>query len=109
MTALRERLAALRRDPRERIRLSREHYFVDVARLMQMATVLRLRSATAWRPRNGAGSRSSARGPSLRAAGRAVAGAARASTRGGRETLGAERGLAYAFAWRLFHRQKGKI
>ena len=33
--------AALRRDPRERVRLWRMHYFVDACRLMQFATVLR--------------------------------------------------------------------
>ena len=43
MPALRERLSALRRDPRERVRLWRMHYFVDVCRLMQFAAVLELR------------------------------------------------------------------
>ena len=42
-TALRDRLGRLRRDPRERVRLWRMHYFVDVARLLQFATVLCLR------------------------------------------------------------------
>jgi GT2 family glycosyltransferase len=43
MVGLRQRLGALRRDPRERVRLWRMHYFVDVCRLLQFATVLRMR------------------------------------------------------------------
>ena len=43
MTSLRDRLTSLRRGPRERIRLWRMHYFVDVCRLMQFATVLQMR------------------------------------------------------------------
>ena len=40
---MRERFGALRRDPRERIRLWRMHYYVDACRLLQFAAVLRLR------------------------------------------------------------------
>jgi glycosyltransferase involved in cell wall biosynthesis len=43
MTAFRERFARLRRDPRERVRMWRMHYFVDVCRLIQVATILRMR------------------------------------------------------------------
>ncbi len=43
VTRLRERLARIRRDPRERIRLWRLHYFVDACRLLQFAAVLELR------------------------------------------------------------------
>jgi glycosyltransferase involved in cell wall biosynthesis len=47
MPALRERLSSLRtRAPRDRIRKWRMHYFVDVARLWQFATVLQLRCGT---------------------------------------------------------------
>ncbi len=44
MPSLAHRLRGLRtRDPRERIRKWRMHYFVDIARLMQFATVLDMR------------------------------------------------------------------
>src|SRR5205814_1594667 len=43
MTALRPRAGALRRDPRDRVRLWRMHYFVDACRLLQFAAVLRMR------------------------------------------------------------------
>ena len=46
VTALRDRLSRLHGDPRERVRMWRMHYFVDVARLMQFATVLRMRCGT---------------------------------------------------------------
>ena len=38
---LRERFASLRRDPRERVRVWRMHYFADACRLIQFATMLR--------------------------------------------------------------------
>jgi hypothetical protein len=101
MTGLRERIGGLRRDPRERVRLWRMHYFVDVCRLLQFATVLQLRC----------GDRMSA------AKRRALARFERADSaalplvplalRGARElmsrrpeTLGAEWMLLHAFAWR---------
>ena len=43
MPGMRERLARVRRDPRERIRLWRMHYYVDACRLLQIDGVLRLR------------------------------------------------------------------
>ena len=43
MPSLRERVDAVRRDPRERVRMWRMHYFVDVCRLLQFTAVLRLR------------------------------------------------------------------
>jgi glycosyltransferase involved in cell wall biosynthesis len=44
MPTLRDRIGSLRtRAPRERVRKWRMHYFVDVARLMQFATVLEMR------------------------------------------------------------------
>ena len=52
MPTLRDRVGALRtRSPRDRIRKWRMHYFVDVARLMQVATVLELRCGDRIAPR----------------------------------------------------------
>jgi glycosyltransferase involved in cell wall biosynthesis len=100
MTSLRQRLRR-RRHLHERVRMWRLHYFVDVSRLTQFATVLTLRC-----------------GPRMsRAKRRQLARFTRADTalapllvlalRGARElmaatpeTLGAEWMLAHAFAWR---------
>jgi glycosyltransferase involved in cell wall biosynthesis len=100
-TSARDRLARVRNDPRERVRMWRMHYFVDVARLMQFATVLRLRCGDRMAPAK------------LRAldrflsADRSAAALARLWARGAREvvarrpeTLGAEWTLSYAFTWR---------
>ncbi len=47
MPTLRDRLGSLRtRSPHDRVRKWRMHYFVDVVRLMQFATVLELRGGT---------------------------------------------------------------
>ena len=102
MAGMRERLGAVRRDPRERIRLWRMHYYVDVCRLLQFTTILRLRC---WRA-DGGGQAPRAR--ALRARGRA-----RSPRSGGlawrgaqellgrrHDTLGAEWMLAHAFVWR---------
>jgi hypothetical protein len=102
MVALRARLGALRRAPRERARMWRMHYFVDVCRLIQFATVLEMRC----------GERMS--GPKQRAlerfvrADRSAVPPARLALRGARElagigrpeTLGAEWMLFQAFTWR---------
>ena len=50
MPSLRDRLGALRRDPRERIRLWRMHYFVDVCRLLQVTAILRMRCGDGMAP-----------------------------------------------------------
>ncbi|HET8674015.1 MAG TPA: glycosyltransferase, partial [Thermoleophilaceae bacterium] len=50
MTTLRDRLATIRRDPRERVRKWRMHYFVDVCRLTQFAEVLSLRCGERMAP-----------------------------------------------------------
>jgi glycosyltransferase involved in cell wall biosynthesis len=51
MPTLADRLGSLRtRSARERIRKWRMHYFVDVARLMQFATVLEMRCSEQMRP-----------------------------------------------------------
>jgi hypothetical protein len=43
MPSLRSRIDALGRDPRDRVRMWRLHYFADVQRLMQVATILDMR------------------------------------------------------------------
>jgi len=101
MPPLRSRLGRLRRDPRERVVLWRHHYFVDVCRLTQWATIIRMRCAEdmASDKRRALdrflgleGSLSSLADLWRRGAGELVA---RRS-----ETLGAEWMLAYAFTWR---------
>ena len=96
---LRTRLSRLRRDPRERIRMWRMHYFVDVCRLMQFATVLDLRCGERMAPAK-RGTWSASWAPIVRCWGwQALAGGAR-ELLGRPETLGAEWMLSYAFAWR---------
>jgi glycosyltransferase involved in cell wall biosynthesis len=101
MTGIRDRLSSARRGPRERIRLWRMHYFVDVCRLIQYATVLRLRCGhrMSARKRRALDRFVRADRSLLPVAGLAVRGA-RELVRGRPETLGAEWMLAYAFAWR---------
>jgi glycosyltransferase involved in cell wall biosynthesis len=101
ITALRDRLARLRRDPRDRVRMWRMHYFIDIARLMQFATVLRMRCGERMTP---AKRRTLER---FLDTDRSVVPLARLWARGARElvrrrpeTLGAEWTLSYAFAWR---------
>lgn len=99
VAGLRERLTSLRGDPRDRIRVYRGIYFVDVARLTQVARILLLREP-------GMGRRQRRVLERFLAADRSLLAAARLWLAGAREyagrprTLGAERGLAYAFAWR---------
>ena len=97
MPGMRERLDAVRRDPRERIRLWRMHYYVDVCRLLQFTAILRLRCGRGWRrasaARSSASSAPTARSPRWRR----WPGAARRSCSGRRrDTLGAEWMLAHA-------------
>lgn len=99
MSSLRERLAR-RRGLRERVQLWRMHYFVDLCRLLQFATVLQMRC----------GSRTTRRGRrELRrflAVERSPAAIVRFALRGARElsgtpeTLGAEWMLLHALVWR---------
>jgi glycosyltransferase involved in cell wall biosynthesis len=100
MTALRDRLGGLRRDPRERVRMWRMQYFVDIARLLQFATILQDRVGERMTP---AKQRTLARflrtDRSLLAVGRLWLRGARELV-GRPETLGAEWGLAYGFSWR---------
>jgi glycosyltransferase involved in cell wall biosynthesis len=101
MLGMRERLAAVRRDPRERIRLWRMHYYVDASRLLQMTTILRLRCWERMAPgKRRAVERFARADRSLPAlAGLAWRGAQELLGRR-RDTLGAEWMLAHAFVWR---------
>jgi hypothetical protein len=100
MPGLPERLGSLGREPRERVRLWRMHYFVDACRLMQLATVLELRCGDRMPHR-----KRRALDRVLRAD-RSVVPLARLGLRGAREllgrpeTLGAEWMLLHAFGWR---------
>ena len=101
MPALRERFGALRRDPHERVRLWRMHYYVDACRLLQFAAVLRLRCG----PRMPAAKRREL--DRFERAERSLAPIAGLAWRGAqellgrrRDTLGAEWMLFHAFAWR---------
>jgi GT2 family glycosyltransferase len=101
MPGLRTRMGALRRDPRERIRLWRMHYFVDACRLLQFATVLQLRCGDRMSARKRRALDRFAR------ADRSALPLGRLALRGARElvaqrpqTLGAEWMLLHAFAWR---------
>jgi len=100
MVALRSRVGALRRDPRERAKMWRRHYFVDVCRLLQLTTVLSMRCAAAIAP----GKRRVLE--RFAEADRSLTPLLGLGARGAREllgkpeTLGAEWMLSYAFAWR---------
>ncbi len=100
MIALQERLGNLLKDPRERIRLWRFHYFVDVSRLTQLATILQMRCG-----RDMPASKRRSLRLFLRA-GRSPIALLNMWRRGLREllgtpeTLGGEWMLAYAFTWR---------
>jgi glycosyltransferase involved in cell wall biosynthesis len=99
-TAMRDRVRRLGADPRERVRAWRAHYFVDAARLMQYATILRMRCGERMTP---AKRRVLDR---FLASDRSLVPVAKLWLRGARElagrseTLGAEWHLAYAFTWR---------
>ena len=100
MTALRARLSN-QRELRERVRMWRLHYFVDACRLLQLATILKLRCGSRMAPRK---QRELDR---YLSADRSLAGVAWLGVRGAREllrqrpeTLGAEWMLFHAFLWR---------
>lgn len=101
MPGLRSRFARLRRHPRDRVVLWRQHYFVDVCRLNTWATIVRMRCGDVMA---GDKRRSLER---FLATDRSVVALADMWRRGAREilgrssrTLGAEWMLAYAFTWR---------
>jgi glycosyltransferase involved in cell wall biosynthesis len=100
MTALRARFGSARRDMRDRVAMWRMHYFVDVCRLAQYATILRMRCGSRMDP-----AKRRALDRFLRTE-RSLIGLADLARRGVRElvgppeTLGAEWMLFHAFAWR---------
>jgi glycosyltransferase involved in cell wall biosynthesis len=101
VVSFRSRLASLRRDPRERIRLWRMIYFVDACRLTQFATVLRMRCADRMpRAKRRALERFLRMEGSLPALANLLGRAVHELTRSRPETLGAELILFYAFLWR---------
>ncbi len=100
MVTLHERLGSLWKDPRERIRLWRHHYFVDVSRLGQCATILLMRCGGQM---TAAKRRSLERFLDAERSHWALANLWRRGLRellGTPETLGGEWMLAYAFTWR---------
>jgi glycosyltransferase involved in cell wall biosynthesis len=100
MPALRDRVRGARRPLRERAGLWRFSYFVDVCRLMQFATVLRMRCADRLtRPKRRALDRFLRADRSPLELGRLALGAARELLGRRSETLGAELGLCFALAW----------
>ena len=100
MPPLRDRLRWLQRDPRERIRSWRLHYFVDCWRLMQFIAILDMRCGE----RIGrAGRRRLNRFARAERSPLALANLGRRAVRelvGESETLGAEIALFFAFVWR---------
>ena len=100
MPALGDRLRGLRRPLRDRVRRWRLTYFVDACRLMQFATVLRMRCGDRMAPgKRRALDRFLRADRSPLALARLPARAARELV-GKPETLGAELGLFFGFAWR---------
>ncbi len=101
MPPLRSRLGRIKRNPRERVVLWRHHYFVDVCRLTQWATILDVRCAERMGPDK---RRALERFLGMESSLADLAGLWRRGARellGRRsETLGAEWMLAYAFTWR---------
>jgi hypothetical protein len=101
MPGLRERLGHLRRDPRERLRLWRMHYFGDACRLIQFATVLEQRCGPRLRaPARRALERFTRADRSVVPLGRLALLGAREIVGQRRETLGGEWLLLHAFGWR---------
>lgn len=100
MTALGDRLRGWRRPLRNRVGLWRLTYFVDACRLLQFATILKLRSGQAMAPaKRRALDRFIRADRSLLPLGWLAARALRELV-GRPETLGAELGLFFGFGWR---------
>ena len=101
MPGLRERLRSLRRDPRERLRMWRMHYFVDACRLIQFATILQQRCDDRMGdPERRALERFLRADRSVVPLGRLAVNGAREIVGHRRETLGGEWMLLHAFGWR---------
>jgi GT2 family glycosyltransferase len=100
MTRLGDRLRGWRRPLRDRVGLWRLTYFVDACRLLQFATILKLRCDHAMAPgKRRALDRFMRADRSLLPLGWLAARSARELV-GRPETLGAELGLFFGFAWR---------
>ena len=101
MPGLRERLGNLVRDPRERLRLWRMHYFGDACRLLQFAAVLELRCGERLRPEaRRAFGRFARADASAAPLARMAALGAREILGQRRKTLGGEWLMLHAFGWR---------
>jgi hypothetical protein len=100
MPPLADRFRSLRRPLRDRVRRWRLTYFVDACRLLQFATVLQMRCGDRMAPAKRRALERFVR------ADRSPLGLGRFAARAGRElvgrpeTLGAELGLFFGFAWR---------
>ena len=100
MPSLRERALAWRGDRRERVRMWRMHYFVDICRLTQVATMLQMRCGEQMSAgKRNALARFVDTDRSVFQLGALAARGAR-ELLGRRETLGAEWMLAHGFLWR---------
>jgi glycosyltransferase involved in cell wall biosynthesis len=100
MPPLRDRLGWLKKDPRERVRSWRLHYFVDCWRLMQFTTILDMRCGRRIGRRR---RRTLNRFASAERSPLALANLGRRAVRellGESKTLGAEIALFFAFVWR---------
>jgi hypothetical protein len=101
MPGLLERLGSLRRDPRERLRMWRMHYFIDACRLIQFATMLQQRCGDrTGAPERRALARFLRADRSVAPLGRLAVNGAREVVGQRRETLGGEWMLLHAFGWR---------
>ncbi|HZU59712.1 MAG TPA: glycosyltransferase, partial [Solirubrobacteraceae bacterium] len=100
VTSLRQRLGRVRDDPRERVRVARTRYFVDVMRLMAFASILQARCGSRM---SGRERRKLAQWLSVQTSWAAMARLGWRAVRelaGPPETLGAEWELLQALAWR---------
>jgi GT2 family glycosyltransferase len=101
MPGLLERFGSLRRDPRERLRMWRMHYFIDACRLLQFATMLTQRCGDRMEaPQREALERFARADRSARPLARLAVTGAREVVGQRRETLGGEWMLLHAFGWR---------
>jgi glycosyltransferase involved in cell wall biosynthesis len=100
MTRLEERIRGWRRPLRDRVRLWRLTYFVDACRLMQFATILRLRCDDAMAPAKRAALERFLRADRSPVPLAWLGMRAAREFAGKPETLGAELGLLFGFTWR---------
>ena len=101
MPGLLERFGSLRRNPRERLRVWRMHYFIDACRLIQFATMLQQRCGDRMgAPERRALARFVRADRSVASLGRLAVNGAREVVGVRRETLGGEWMLLHAFGWR---------